>query len=198
MRRRNGQEAKLIRRLTLRETRSSRAALSVVVAVVLLALTLWLAAELVLSATGNQALLISPGQLANGAAVVPTATIPGALVGIGAGLALLGAALLAAALLHGAKARHAVANPRAAVVVDSEVIAAASSRAARTQAGLLPEQVSTSVGRTRLEVSIRPTSGRSVDVTAVRDAVEGETSGYGLEKPLPVHVTASKEGVVGT
>lgn len=191
------QEAKLIRRLALRETRSGRAALCVVVAVVLLALALWLAVELVLSATGNPALLIPPGQLANGAAVVPTATIPGALAGVGAGLALLGAGLLAAALLPGAKARHAVANPRAAVVVDSEVVAAAASKAARLQARLLPEQVSTSVGRTRLDVSIRPTSGRDVDLAAVREAVARETSCYGLAKPLAIQVTASKQGVVG-
>lgn len=190
-------EAKLIRKMTLRETRSGRAALSVVVAVVLLALVLWLAVEMVLSATGNHALLISPGELASGAAAVPTATIPGALAGIGAGLALLGVGLLAAAVLPGAKARHAVANPRAAVVVDSEVVAAAASKTARTHARLLPEQVSTSVGGSRLDVSIRPTSGRDVDVAAVREAVTRETAGYGLAKPLAVQVSASKQGVVG-
>lgn len=186
---------RVVRRLGLRETRSSRAALSIVAAVVLLAALVWLMVELVLSATGNPALLMSPVELAGRTASVATDTIPGALLAAGVVLAVLGSALLAAAVLPGHKARHimgnpeAANNPRSAVVVDSDVVAAAVSRTARTVAKIAPEQVTSSVGRKRIDVVLRPASGTDVDAVNVKEAVEREVAGYGLRRPLAVTVS---------
>lgn len=183
-----------VRRLGRRETRSGRAALSIVMAVVLLAAIVWLLLELVLSAMGNAALLISPAELARRTAALATDTLPGALVAAGAVLALLGIALLAAAVLPGHKPRQIMGNPaaagtRSAVVVDNEVLAAAVSRIARQAARLAPDQVTSSVGRKRIDVVLRPGSGRDVDANSVREAVEHEVDGYGLRRPLTVSVS---------
>ncbi|WP_133159021.1 DUF6286 domain-containing protein [Arthrobacter glacialis] len=184
-----------VRRLGLRETHSSRAALSIVTAAVLVAVLVWLMVEMVLSATGNAALLMSPAELARRTATVATETIPGALVAAGTVLAVLGIALLAAAVVPGRKARHIMgnpggtSNPRSAVVVDSEVLAAAVSRIARTVAKIAPEQVSSSVGRKRIDVVLQPGSGLAADADSVKDAVEREVAGYGLRRPLAVTVS---------
>ena len=188
---------RLVRKLNRRETRSSRAALSIVVATVLLAAVLWLAVELVLSATGNAAWLMSPVELASRTAAVATATIPGALIGAGAALCLLGIALLAAAFLPGTKPRHVIENARSAVVVDSEVLAAAVSRTARTAARLAPEQVTSRVGRKKVDVVLHPGAGRAVDRNDVQQAVEREVSGYGLRRPLTVVVTTGTRRAAG-
>lgn len=186
---------RVVRRLGLRETRSSRAALSIVTAVVLVAAVVWLMVEMVLSATGNAALLMSPAELARRTATVATETIPGALVAAGAVLAVLGIAVLMAAVMPGHKARHIMGNPaadnnpRSAVVVDSEVVAAAVSRIARTVAKIAPDQVSSSVGRKRIDVALQPGSGRAVDAISVKEAVEREVAGYGLRRPLAVTVS---------
>lgn len=191
-------DARQIKRLNRRETRSGRAALSVAAAGVLLLMLLWLAVELVLSVLGRPALLISPAELVTGAASIATATVPGVLTAAGVIMALLGAALLAAALLPGTKPRHIMANQRAAMVVDSEVVAAAASRAARTAAHLAPDQVSSRVGHRRIEVLVRPTSGRAVDVGAIKEAVEQETAGYGLRPSLAINVTTGGKTVMGS
>lgn len=190
-------DPQLIKRLNLRETRSSRAALSIVGASVLLAAIMWLGVELVLSVTGNSPLLISPADLAGRTASLGTATIPWVLVGAGAVAAVVGIALLAAAILPGTKPRHILENPRSAVVVDSEVLASAISRAARTAARLAPEQVASRVGRKRVHVTVSPGSGRTVDTNAIRDAVEQDMSGYRLRTPLTITLSTGTRGEVG-
>lgn len=194
MRNQDASNPKLVNRLNRRETRSSRAALSVTVAAVLLLAAVWLAVELTLSATGNAALLLPPAELAQRTVALPATTIPGALTAAGAAVALLGLALLAAAVLPGTKARHIVANPRSAVVVDAQVLASAAARAARTEARLAPEQVTCSVGPRRLDVVVSPVTGRAVDTAAVRAAVEDEVAGYGLRRALAVGVSLNKPG----
>lgn len=183
-------EARIINRLNVRETRSSRAVVSIVVAAVLLVMALWLAMELVLSVTQNAPLLMSPAELAQRLASLATQANPAALVAAGVAAALLGIFLLAMAVLPGTKARHVIANKRSAVVVDNAVLAAALSRTARTAAHLAPEQVATSVSRTRIDVSVHPSSGRAVDTEHIRETVAREVQLYGLRKPLTVGVTS--------
>lgn len=191
MRDEQAREARIINRLNRRETRSSRAAVSIVVAAALLVVTLWLALELVLSATQNAPVLGSPAELAQGLASLATQLIPGALVAVGVAAVLLGIFLLAMAVLPGTKARHVIANKRSAVVVDNAVLAAALSRTACTAAHLAPEQVATSVSRKRIDVSVHPSSGRAVDTEHIRETVARELTAYGLGKPLAVGVTTS-------
>lgn len=190
-------DPQLIKRLNLREIRSSRAALSIVSASVLLVAIVWLGVELVLSVTGNPPLLISPADLASRTASLGTATIPWVLIGAGAVAAILGIILLGAAILPGTKPRHILENSRSAVVVDSEVLASAVSRSARTAARLAPEQVASRVGRKRVDVTVRPGAGRTVDTNAIREAVEQDMSGYRLRKPLIIALSTGTRGEVG-
>lgn len=192
MRDEQAREARIINRLNARETRSSRAAASIVSAVVLLVVALWLALELVLSVTQNAPLLLNPAQMAQRIASLPTLLLPGALAAAGVAAALLGILLLAMAGLPGTKARHVIANNRSAVVVDSAVLAAALSRTARTVARLAPEQVATSVSRKRVDVRVHPGSGRTVDAERIRDAVARDVKSCGLRKPLAVGVGNGK------
>ncbi|ALE04491.1 hypothetical protein AL755_02100 (plasmid) [Arthrobacter sp. ERGS1:01] len=190
-------QTSFIRRTGRRETHSSRAALSVVSAAVMLAAVLWLVLELVLSLTGNTALLISPTELLSRLASLGTATIPAALIAAGVVLALIGAAYVLAAILPGTKPRHIIENQRAAVVVERDVLASAVARTARTAAQLAPEQVTASVGHRDVQVRVHPTSGKAVDQLAVQEAVDREVSGYALARALKVTVVVARQGAVG-
>ncbi|PYI69707.1 hypothetical protein CVV68_00950 [Arthrobacter livingstonensis] len=186
-----------MRRTGRRETHSPRSALSIVTAVVLLAAVLWLALELVLSATGNAALLIAPAELMQRTASLGTATVPAALTAAGIVIAVAGVAYVLTAILPGTKPRHVIENPRSAVVVEREVLASALARTARTMARLAPEQVTASVGHRDVQVRVHPTSGKPVDQQAIQEAVDREVSGYSLARALKVTVVVAPQGAVG-
>jgi len=190
------QEA-MIRRMGRRETHSSRAALAVVSASVLLVVVLWLILEGALSMTGNGPLLLAPAQLMHAVAVMGTATVPAALLAAGVVIGLLGLLVVAAAILPGGKPRHILANPRSAVVVERDVLAAAIARTARTAARLSPAQVTATVGPRTAQLRLHPSSGRAVDVDAVTEAVDKELSGYSLARPLTPTVSVAHHGAVG-
>nr|WP_231713400.1 DUF6286 domain-containing protein [Arthrobacter sp. zg-Y769] len=101
------------------------------------------------------------------------------------------------AVLPGRRARYALPNPRAAVVVDGEVLAASLARCARMRADVTPQQVLVTVGRTLVEVQIRPTSGTPVDADAVRGAVEDELLLTKLDPQPAVRVRVAEAGVIG-
>lgn len=186
-----------MRRTGRRETHSPRSALSIVTAAVLLAAVLWLALELVLSATGNAALLIAPAELMQRTASLGTATVPAALTAAGIVIAVAGVAYVLAAILPGTKPRHVIENPRSAVVVEREVLASALARTARTMSRLAPEQVTASVGHRDVQVRVHPTSGKPVDQQAIQEAVDREVSGYSLARALKVTVVVAPQGAVG-
>lgn len=189
-------QTRQINRLVRRETHSSRAALSIVTAALLLVAALWLVLELVLSVTGNTALLMSPKDLVMAVASLADNVLPAVLIGAGVAAVLLGIVLIGAAVLPGHKSRHVVANTRYAVVVDSEVLAAAISRTARTSARLAPEQVTSSVGRGRVQVMVRASVGRKIEAETIQEAVEREVSGYGLRRQLAVKISSSPHAEV--
>nr|WP_269436913.1 DUF6286 domain-containing protein [Arthrobacter gengyunqii] len=110
---------------------------------------------------------------------------------------MAGLVLFLQAVLPGRRPRYALPNPRAAVVVDAEVLASSLARRARLTAGVTSEQVLVTVGRTRVDVRIRPTSGVPVDEDAVRNAVAEELELTGLEPRPEVRVQVSQMGVIG-
>ncbi|MBE0009679.1 MULTISPECIES: DUF6286 domain-containing protein [unclassified Arthrobacter] len=185
------------RRLLRRETHSSRAVASVSAAVVLLAGLAWLGTEAVLSVVNQPPLIISPPALLNWAAGLPSTVLPWGLTLAGLGLALVGLMFLLVALTPGTRDLHVVDRDRTAVVVDSEVIAAAVSRRTRQEAGLDPDQVSTRVDRRRITVDVRPTSGSPLDETLIRAAVEDELSGYGIRPEPGARINLRHEGALG-
>ncbi|WP_019481949.1 DUF6286 domain-containing protein [Arthrobacter sp. TB 23] len=185
------------RRLLRRETHSSRAGASVTAAVVGLLGLAWLGTEAVLSLLDQPPLVANPPSMLQWAADLPESTLPWGLAAVGIGLALIGLVLLLVAVTPGTKALHVVDQDRTAVVVDSEVIAAAVSRRTRQEAGLDPDQVSTRVDRRRITVDVRPTSGSPLDESTIRSAVEDELSGYGLRPEPTVRINIRHEGALG-
>lgn len=186
-----------IRWIGHRETHRSRALASIITAVVLTLLLLWLCTETVLALTGNSALVASPDQLGQWLAGLPATTLPAGLVAAGGGLVLAGLIYLVLALRPGHRSRHILASDRTAVVVDDDVIAAAVSRRARTAAGLAPEQVSTTIGTRTVDVLIYPSSGTEADAAAAEAAVRDEIARYGIPTPPRIKVRTSTKGALG-
>ena len=190
-------QARTNRRIIRRETHSSRAGLSAVTAVLLLAACLWLGTESILSLLGRLPLLASPQQLAALARDLPKAVLPAGLVATGAAFAAVGAALLLAAVTGGQRGRRPMASERSALVVDDEAIAAAISRRVRLAANLAPEQVATTVTRRRALVRVRPTSGITLDPDVLTKAATDEVAALRLRNALAPHVRIATEGAVG-
>lgn len=186
-----------IRRLVRRETHSSRAVPSALVASVLLAASLWLTLESVLWLLKDQPLLASPARMMQWLAELPGNTVPAGMIAAGFGMALLGLLVLGLAVGRGRRPRRSLESERAAVVVDDDVIAAAVSGKVRLAAGLAPGQATTTVGGRSVRVQVRPTSGQPLSVESVREAVDGELTRYGLDRPMTSGVRVLKEGAVG-
>ncbi|NUT71606.1 hypothetical protein [Pseudarthrobacter sp. C4D7] len=190
-------QARITNRIIRRETHSSRSGLSIPTAILVLAACLWLGTESILSMLGQPALLASPGHLASLTAEVPHAVLPAGLVAGGAVLALVGAGLLVAAVKGGRRGRRAMVSDRSALVVDDEAIAAAISRKVRLAANLAPEQVATTVARNHARVSVRPTSGITLDPEVLTAAAADEVAGLRLRRALRARVHIATEGAVG-
>lgn len=188
---------RLIRRMVRRETHSSRAAVSVLAATVLLAFCLWLALESVLMLAGVPALLASPEQMGRWLAGLPAATIPVWLAAAGVGIALIGVLLVLAGAAAGRRPRRALASDRCAVVVDDDVIASAVSRAVQVSAGVAPGQVTTTVAGRSARVQVRPTSGLALDAAALTAAASSELARYGLVTRITPAVRVASGGAVG-
>lgn len=187
----------LTRRILRRETHSARTPAAVTAAVLGILFFAYVLLEAVLQALGQPAWLIDPPTFGHWLAELPADADP-VLLGLSGGLVFLaGLVFLLQAALPGRRARYALPNPRAAVVVDGEVLAASLARCARTRAGVTPQQVLVTVGRTDVEVQIRPTSGIPVDADAVRTAVEDELLLTKLDPQPAVRVQVARTGVIG-
>ena len=188
-----------MRRVVYRETHSTRAAVAIVAAVLVMGLAGYGLLEAAVHAIGQPAWLIEP-QLAAERIVALPAGIPPLLLGAsGAVVAMVGLFFLVNAILPGRRARHVLNGTGAspAVVVDDEVIASALARSARLAANVTPEQVMVVVSRRQVIVNVRPTSGVPVAEAPVLAAVQDELSGMSLV-PLPdVRVNISTVGVIG-
>lgn len=184
-------------RVIKRETHSSRARLSVFVAIVVGLIAVLGLLESILRAMGEPAWLVDPLVLAEHLVALPQGFSQPLLGAIGVVILFFGLVLLINAIAPGRRARHKIPNSRAAVVVDNEVIASALARRARWQAGVTREQVMVMVASKLVQVNIRPTSGIMIDSAAVQQAVEAEIKEMQLS-PLPrVVVNVSRTGVIG-
>ncbi len=188
-----------MRKVVYRETHSSRAAVSVVAAALVMGLAGYGLLESAVHAIGQPAWLIEP-QLAAERIVALPAGVPPLLLGAGgAVIAMAGLFFLLNAVLPGRRARHVLngGDSPTAVVVDDEVIASALARSARLAANVTPEQVMVVVSQRQVIVNVRPTSGVPVTEQAVLAAVEEELRAMAPE-PLPeVRVNISTAGVIG-
>lgn len=186
----------LTARIVRRETHSPRTVASVTAAALGVLLCLYVLLEATLQALGQDEWLLDPPATGQWLVDLPTAD-PLVLGLVGVVAFLLGLWFLFQGVLPGRRARYALPNPRAAVVVDAEVLAASLARRARITAGVSQEQVLATVGRSSVEVSIRPTSGIPVDAGAVRRAVEDELLLTNLDPQPRVVVQVAPMGAIG-
>lgn len=187
----------LTRRIVRRETHASRTSGAMIAAFLGLLFCLYVLLEAMLQALGQDAWLTDPAALGAWLSRLPAETDAAILGLAGLLILLLGLAFFLQAVLPGRRPRYALPNPRAAVVVDAEVLASSLARRARMTAGVSAEQVLVTVGRTRVDVRIRPTSGIPVNEEAVREAVQEELQLTGLQPQPEVRVQVSTLGVIG-
>ncbi|MBO0909249.1 DUF6286 domain-containing protein [Arthrobacter sunyaminii] len=185
------------RQIVRRETHASRAAASIVLVILAIIFCLYVLLEATLQALGQDAWLTDPAALGAWLSRLPE-NADSAILGLSGLLILLaGLVFFLQAVLPGRRPRYSLPNPRAAVVVDAEVLASSLARRTRLTAGVTAEQVLVTVGRTRIDVRIRPTSGIPVDEEAVRAAVTEELELTGLAPRPEVRVQVSSVGVIG-
>ncbi|MCC3278848.1 DUF6286 domain-containing protein [Arthrobacter sp. zg-Y40] len=190
-------DVELTDRIVKRETHSARTPAAVTAAAIGILFFAYVLLETVLQALGQDAWLIDPPTFWRWLANLPARSDP-LILGLSGGLIFLaGLLFFLQAVLPGWRARYALPNPRAAVVVDGEVLAASLARCARTSAGVTPQQVLVTVGRMAVDVQIRPTSGTPVDPEAVRAAVEEELQLTKLNPQPAVRVQVASSGVIG-
>jgi hypothetical protein len=186
-----------MKRVLARETTSSRAPAAVVAAILIIALCAYALLETAVRAVGEPPWLINPETAAERITALP-AGIPPVLLGvIGAVLFAAGLFFFLSAVLPGRRARHVLADPRAAVVVDDEVIAAALARRGRQAANVTQEQVMVLVSRNQVTVNVRPTSGVPLEEAGVQAAVEAELREMNLSPMPEVRVQLATSGVIG-
>lgn len=184
-------------RIIRREMHASRAAASIFAAVLVSVAAVYVLFEAALKVFGQEPWLIDPDLAWQWAGNLPDGVDRLMLGAVGALIFLIGLYFFLSGILPGRRSRHVMPNPRAAVVVDNEVIASSLARRARTEAGVTPEQVVVSVARRLIEVNVRPTSGIPVNEAAIAQAVEDELRRTSV-KPMPdVRVKLSTEGVIG-
>lgn len=180
-----------------RESRSSRARISIVAAILVALLALYGLLEAMLRVLGQPAWLIEPLTAAQRLSRLPEGILPAMLLAIGVLVFLVGLVFFANAVVPGRRARHVIPDPRVAVVVDDEVIASALAKRARLAAGVTREQVMVVVSARTVQVNVRPTSGILLDVAQIQAAVEAELDAMGLAPTPSVRVHLANSGVIG-
>lgn len=186
----------LYRRISRRELHSSRSGAAIAVASVVIVLSGWFGAEIVLHLVGQRPLLLAPDDLAR--SVQATSSLPVALLaGLGAGCAVIGILLAVIAVSPGRRARHLIGSERMVTVVDDEVIASALAGRAARVAGIDPNNARVSVSRRLATVHLVPTSGQSVHTGTVLRAVGDQLDGLMLQPGLQARVVVAIGGKVG-
>lgn len=192
-----GTSAPGMAKVLARETSSSRAAASVIAAILVIGLCVYALLETAVRAVGQPPWLIDPQAAAERIIELP-AGVPPLLLGVtGAVLLAAGLFFFLNAVLPGRRARHVLADPRAGVVVDDEVIASALARRARLAANVTQEQVMVVVSRRQVLVNVRPTSGVPLRAADIQAAVEAELTDMALTPRPEVRVNLASSGVIG-
>ncbi|WP_308516877.1 hypothetical protein [uncultured Varibaculum sp.] len=180
--------------LVRRETHSSRALISVIVALLLMAGLGYLATEGVLAALGRPPLLATPQDLWEQAPAALQEKYRPLVIIVGIVLGLFGLGLLAKAILPGTLSKHALKDDRAAYVADDSVIASGISRLMREDAGLPQGTVSTAVSKRRSLSTITPTTGRPIDQEQMLKLAKDEAASWQLQPRLKTAIKVSQEG----
>jgi len=189
----NRLEARIVRR----ETHSPRATAAVVVALLLIVATVYLATESVLQLLGLRPLLVAPRTIAEAVPATPSAGAP-VLIVVALASGLVGLWLVALAILPGRRPRRRLEAATVAVVADDEMLASGLARRAARTAGVSPDAVNVSLGRRSAVVRLVPVSGMRIDRDEVRRAVGEEFAESGAGRPPKVSVLIAATGRVGS
>jgi hypothetical protein len=184
-------------RILRRETHSPRSGLAISLAVILILVFAWIGTESVLAVLGQPALLVAPTDALAAVTGLPTTIEPTGLIAGGVVIAVIGLIIVLFAVLPGRRARHVGETSRTAAVVDNTVIASALARTASYTANVDPDQVTVTIGHRTALVTVRPSSGFSVDKDAVADAVRDQIIKFSLTPALHGTVVVEQKGVVG-
>lgn len=180
--------------LVRRQTHSSRAFSSVILAILIIAALGFLATEGVLALAGKDPLLVNPADMwQQGFASLSDNHRPLAII-VGGLLTLCGILLLAKAVLPGTLSKHALSDERVAYVVDDAVVAAGISRLVREEAGLPQGTVSTAVSKRRSVSTIIPSTGRPLDQAQMQQVASDEIASWQLRPRLKSAVKIATEG----
>lgn len=180
-------ERRLSRRMRFR---SRSVAVSIALAAVAVAAA-YLGVEAVLAALSVPALLLAPADLL---AAVQAGT-PWNIAVI-AGLAVLGIWSIVLALAPGGRARRELSDERAVFVIDDDVMAGGISRAAALNAGVSRDQVTTTVGRRRAVVRVRPSAGFPVNAASATDAATRAVAAVAPLRALTIRTAVDTQGVL--
>ena len=184
-------------RILRRETHSPRSTMAVGAGVLVTVLAVYALLEMMLAALGQPHWLVHPMDAFQWIARLPGNYSPLLLGAAGVFLALVGLVFLGHGVLPGRRARHVIAHPRVAIVVDDEVIASALAKCARMAAGVTREQVMVVVSARLVQVNVRPTSGIRISESDIKAAVEDQLAAMVLEPAPAVLVKLSDSGVIG-
>lgn len=183
--------ARTERRLSRRmRYRSRSVAVSVALAVVAV-VAAYLGVEAVLAALATPPLLIAPADL--------LATLQAGSpwnIAILVGLGVLGIWSIVMALAPGGRARRELSDERAVFVIDDDVMAGGISRAAALSAGVSRDQVTTTVGRRRAVVRVRPSAGFPVNADAATDASTRAVASVTPRRALIIRTAVDTRGVL--
>jgi len=174
---------RVLTRVVRRETHSPRTvAMAVAVVLVILALA-YAGVEIVLGLLSQPPLLIAPADGLAQLADVPGQP-SGAVIGIGALLAVIGLVFLVLALAPGRLSKHRMDIGDRAVVVDNGVLAASLAQRISDEAGIPRDHITVGVAHRVVDVVITPDAGLPIDASRVRLIADEEMAGYRLTPPV--------------
>ncbi|WP_122820757.1 hypothetical protein [Varibaculum vaginae] len=194
MNNKTGQPRLYVSYLVRRETHSSRALISITLALFFIAGLGYLATEGALSALGRPPLVISPQDLWEQTPAVLQEKYRSLVFLVGLMLGLLGLGLIAKALFPGVLSKHALKDERAAYVADDRVIASGISRLLREEARLPAGTVTTAVSKRRSLSTITPSTGRPLDQEQMLKFTKDEVTSWQLQPRLKTAVKVTIEG----
>ncbi|CDJ99692.1 conserved exported hypothetical protein [Microbacterium sp. C448] len=180
-------ERRLSRRMRFR---SRSVAVSIALGVVAV-VAAYVGVEAVLAALSVPALLIAPADLITSV----QAGTPWSITAIAA-LAVLGIWSIVLALAPGGRARRELSDERAVFVIDDDVMAGGISRAAALSTGVSRDQVTTTVGRRRAIVRVRPSAGFPVNADSATDDATRAVAAVTPLRTLTIRTAVDSQGVL--
>ena len=175
-------------RIVRRETHSPRTVAMIIAVVILILALVYVGVEIVLDLLSQPALLAGPEAALAWIVGLPTAQPAGAVVAGGLALAVVGLVFVFLAVAPGRLPKHEMTWPDRAVVVDNGVIAAALAQRISDETGISRDHISVGVSHRRVDATVTPGPGGSLDAAGVHELVDAEIAAYQLAPPVATRV----------